>query len=182
MIHRTGFHRDNFGSLLNTFDLCGTFVEIGALYGGNAKPILRHWLGKQMFLVDPWAPQPADIYKEDQDWMKFDLGYEICKKLAEQDPRVKLIRLLSHQAVDQFDDGSLDCVYIDGNHCYEAVSQDIQLWFPKVKKGGILSGHDFYTYVDATHHTQVEAAVTEWAAEAQRDIMVGRCSSWLCFV
>ena len=41
------------------------------------------------------------------------------------------------------EDESLDFVYIDANHAYDWVVQDIELWYPKVKKGGILWGHDY---------------------------------------
>jgi cephalosporin hydroxylase len=42
-----------------------------------------------------------------------------------------------------FENNSLDFVYIDANHAYNYVVQDIELWYPKVKKGGYLCGHDY---------------------------------------
>ena len=45
--------------------------------------------------------------------------------------------------VKTFEDGSLDFVYIDGNHYFEYVVQDIAFWSKKVRKGGIVSGHDY---------------------------------------
>ena len=42
-----------------------------------------------------------------------------------------------------FEDESLDFIYIDANHAYDFVVEDINLWFPKLKKGGIFSGHDY---------------------------------------
>jgi predicted O-methyltransferase YrrM len=53
------------------------------------------------------------------------------------------IRGVSKEVSQQFEDESLDVVFIDATHTYPAVKQDIQLWLPKVKKGGILAGHDF---------------------------------------
>jgi predicted O-methyltransferase YrrM len=47
------------------------------------------------------------------------------------------------EVVNQFEDESLDVVFIDLTHTYESVKQDIELWLPKVKKGGILAGHDY---------------------------------------
>jgi predicted O-methyltransferase YrrM len=55
----------------------------------------------------------------------------------------KSIRGLSSEAVSQFEDESLDVVFIDLTHTYESVKEDIGLWLPKVKSGGILSGHDY---------------------------------------
>ena len=54
-----------------------------------------------------------------------------------------MIRCTSEVGSDIFSDESLDFVYIDANHAYDFVKQDIELWWPKVKKGGWLCGHDF---------------------------------------
>ena len=47
------------------------------------------------------------------------------------------------EAVKDFKDNSIDFVYIDGNHTYDYVTQDITEWSKKVRKGGIVSGHDY---------------------------------------
>ena len=54
-----------------------------------------------------------------------------------------MIRATSEVAADIFADESLDFVYIDANHAYDFVKQDMTLWYPKVKKGGYLGGHDY---------------------------------------
>jgi hypothetical protein len=56
--------------------------------------------------------------------------------------RVEMLRTLSVEAAKQFEDNSLDFVYIDGNHMYYAVMEDLTVWFPKIKAGGILAGDD----------------------------------------
>ena len=53
------------------------------------------------------------------------------------------IRLPSTEASNLYADNSLDFVFIDANHSYEFVKDDIKHWYPKVKKGGILAGHDY---------------------------------------
>lgn len=73
---------------------------------------------------------------------------EINPKLLEMFERNKekplaLIAMPSVQAADLIADESLDMVYIDADHSYEAVREDILKWFPKVKMGGIFSGHDY---------------------------------------
>ena len=57
--------------------------------------------------------------------------------------RSVIVRKYSNQAVEMFKDNSLDFVYLDANHKYEEVKADIEMWFPKLKSNGIISGHDF---------------------------------------
>ncbi len=57
--------------------------------------------------------------------------------------KVTLIALESERASKLFPDHSLDCVFIDGEHSYEPVIRDINLWKSKVKSGGYLSGDDY---------------------------------------
>jgi hypothetical protein len=66
------------------------------------------------------------------------------------------IRTDSVSASKMYADESLDAVFIDADHKYESVVADILSWMPKVKKGGILSGHD---YIDC--HNGVIKAVNE---------------------
>ena len=54
------------------------------------------------------------------------------------------LHMASHAAAKKFEDESLDFVFIDADHHYDSVKQDIEVWWPKVKQGGILAGHDYY--------------------------------------
>ncbi len=58
-------------------------------------------------------------------------------------PELAFIRLRSSEAVKCIGDGTLDLVYIDADHGYQSVKEDIELWTPKVKKDGIICGHDY---------------------------------------
>jgi hypothetical protein len=53
------------------------------------------------------------------------------------------IKGLSEDAVKQFQDESIDVVFIDMCHLYECVKEDLQLWYPKVKYNGYIAGHDW---------------------------------------
>ena len=53
-----------------------------------------------------------------------------------------LMRMLFNEALAHFSDESVDLLHIDGLHTYEAVSEDFQNWYPKVKPGGIIIFHD----------------------------------------
>ncbi len=74
-----------------------------------------------------------------------------------------IIRKLSMDAVKDFEDESLDFVYIDADHAYKNVRDDIRAWTPKVRKGGIVSGHDYY--LTRAGNVGVIAAVNEYVKE-----------------
>jgi precorrin-6B methylase 2 len=69
--------------------------------------------------------------------------------------KIKTIVSLSHEASQYFDDKSVDVIFIDAGHSREAVMKDIDCWLPKMKKGGIMAGHDFNAWEG------VNKAVTE---------------------
>ena len=64
------------------------------------------------------------------------------------------------EAAERIPDDSLDFVFIDAGHSYEAVTADIRAWWPKVKVGGWFGGHDYHE-----HHPGVIRAVTERFSE-----------------
>jgi hypothetical protein len=90
------------------------------------------------------------------------------KRLAPY-PGIEIIKMLSHEAAALMPDGSLDFVYIDAEHTYAACLADLQLWSPKVRRGGIVSGDD-YRYRSTSGRTMqfagVDQAVDEFVAAA----------------
>lgn len=74
-----------------------------------------------------------------------------------------IIHDTSLNAAKDIEDGSLDFVFIDGEHSYKSVDEDIKAWTPKVRIGGIVSGHDYY--VTRTGNTGVIRAVDEYVLE-----------------
>lgn len=56
---------------------------------------------------------------------------------------VNIIKADTHQIYKQYDDESIDFLFIDANHTYEDMKQDLEFWFPKIKKGGLICGHDY---------------------------------------
>lgn len=114
-------------------------AEIGVYRGSYSRSLLTYCPGLKLYGIDSWADyrgyenyEPNDIldaYAKAQESVK---GFD-CK----------LIKGWSNEVVRQFDDESLNFVFIDGDHTYEHVVEDIALWSKKVRKGGIVYGHDF---------------------------------------
>lgn len=71
--------------------------------------------------------------------------FEIAKENLDF-PNVQLFRVNSLEGAALFDPGTLDLVFLDGNHRYNAVKADIIAWLPKVKDGGTLAGHDIVSW------------------------------------
>ena len=68
-------------------------------------------------------------------------------------------------AISQFEDNSLDFVYIDGNHAYDYVLEDCREWSKKVRHGGIVSGHDYTTRKHVNVGLDVKKAIDQFIQE-----------------
>lgn len=125
-------------------------VEIGTDQGEYAEYLLKTIPNLRLTCIDPWkaeAYEPAEQPEscEDQDF--FDKRYqETLNRLEKINATWSIVRKTSMECVNKFEDNSLDFVYIDGNHDFLNVTQDIHYWLKKVKPGGILSGHDYVRY------------------------------------
>ena len=111
-------------------------AEIGVERGKNSESLLKELNIEKIYLIDVW-----DVYEGiDHIWSKENYNYVLRK--FKNDKRVKVIKDYSENVIENIEDNSLDFIYIDANHDYDYVLQDIELWFPKLKKYGILAGHD----------------------------------------
>jgi hypothetical protein len=120
----------------------GRGVEVGVFMGQYSREILEVW-GGTLYMVDVWRPL-GEEYKDYSNMENHSEAYaETMGEIKGMEDRGIMIRSTSKVASEIFPDESLDFVYIDANHAYDFVKEDIGLWYPKVKKGGILSGHDY---------------------------------------
>jgi len=116
-------------------------VEIGTAQGWFAQKICQRVPLVKLFCVDPWIIY--DEYPERKKQKRLDEQYENAKeRLAPYN--CELVKSFSRDAVKNFEDDSLDFVFIDANHSFEYVIEDIALWSKKVRSGGMISGHDFW--------------------------------------
>ena len=127
-------------------------VEIGCYIGESTELFASHHKCKEITAIDPWKNgyDPTDSASEKRNMDIVEKDFD--ERMAKYDNVIK-IKSKGSDAVDDFEDESLDLVYIDGDHRYESVKQDIEDWLPKVKKGGYISGHDFDRVVRAIVET-----------------------------
>lgn len=135
-------NRSNFGYFLTHHNLTKMGVEIGTFKGEFAKQILNTWEGK-LYMVDQWRELGKEYMDISNHKNHESPLMDTVKNLKGFEDRAFMLRGKSSQIVNLFEDESLDFVYIDGNHEYSYVKEDIELWYPKVKKGGLVSGHDY---------------------------------------
>jgi hypothetical protein len=179
MIPQQVNHREALGFWLNILNLKGEMAEIGCARGSFARTVLSQWKGKKYHMIDPWKTQDADVYRERQpDTEEYEDQYQDCLALAKDDERVNVIRDFSLGASASFKKGQLCCAYIDANHSYAHVMADMDAWWPKVKVGGIMGGHDFRTKIDEGWWAEVDTAVKRWAGEHNQVFYVCPCTSW----
>jgi predicted O-methyltransferase YrrM len=172
-----------------------TGVEIGTSGGFYAGRIMKTVPNLKLYCVDPYitysdyveTPRPEDQTRQEE-------HLRIAKERL-KDFNVTFVRKTSRDAANDFEDNSIDFVYIDGNHSFEYVIEDIALWTKKVRKGGIIAGHDYWTSSEkrgkidykATPEQimklcQVEDAVNGWTKANQIKpwfiLIDDKCPSW----
>lgn len=119
-------------------------AEIGVESGAFSEILCKANPKLHLSCIDAWT-----TYRGYRDYTKPETiatFYENAQKTLSQ-YNTTLIRKFSMDAVKDFKDESLDFVYIDGNHTFQFVTNDICEWSKKVKPGGIIAGHDYHTYL-----------------------------------
>jgi predicted O-methyltransferase YrrM len=117
-------------------------VEVGSFMGRSSEVIA--FFCKELTCVDPWETaceieNYGEISKE-----RLIMAEGVFDEMNSRTNNIKKRKGFSLNCVKDFEDSTLDFVYIDGRHDYDSVMKDIVSWSKKVKDGGIISGHDFH--------------------------------------
>jgi hypothetical protein len=130
--------------MVQRFPSGSTFVEIGSWKGKSTSFMCVEIInsGKQ---IDFYCIDTFEGSIEHQNNPELPMLYDIFKSnMKPVEGYYKDLKMTSMKAVNRFENGSLDFVFIDGSHEYQDIKNDINAWLPKVKKGGVLAGHDYY--------------------------------------
>lgn len=114
-------------------------AEIGVFEGDFSEVLAKG--GFELYSIDPWLVY-EDYGTSDYTPMAEKRYQKTVRKLS-QYPNVHIVRKTSMDALAEFEDNSLDFVYIDANHQFKYIAEDIFEWWKKVKKGGVIAGHDY---------------------------------------
>lgn len=133
-------------------------AEIGVRAGGYSKTICEQVPGVELFSIDPWKAYNRLNQERQEAYYR-----QAMEALAPH--KAIIMRMPSLEAVDRFEDRSLDFVFIDGDHAFDEVMQDIIRWARKVRVGGIVAGHDYGNFPEVTMavHTYIQChRITPW--------------------
>lgn len=124
------------------------FVEVGTWRGRSAAymavEITKSGKAIDFYCVDTWRGSlDEELHQNDPAVMQDRLYEEFLENMRPVVGYFHPIRMLSVEAAKLFSDNSLDFVFIDAQHDYDSVYNDITSWLPKIKNGGIIAGHDY---------------------------------------
>lgn len=130
-----------------------TVAEVGVGFGTHAKYVLKTTSVDKLYLVDPTRYYPNDGFPEiimkcepEVPDNHFNELYDLVKnELTPWEDRYTWFRVPSLEVTnDQIADASLDCVFIDADHSYDAVKSDLSFWWNKIRVGGRMLGDDYW--------------------------------------
>jgi hypothetical protein len=166
-------------SIINKYGL-KIIAEIGVAFGGHLEKIMSDTATEKAYAIDPYflyesstdsfSYQEINYTQADYDNL-FKFASERLKKFGN---KVDFLRESSTDASKKIDDNYLDLVFIDAEHTFDALRKDIEAWFPKVKNGGIVSGHDY----NHGNFPDVKRLVDEWCEEKNYDLNIGEGYVW----
>ena len=135
------------------------FVEIGTDKGDFAEFLLTKSSCSKLICIDPYLKYEGyiDAMNERTGDVLFD---QTKSRFAKYENRIVFIRKFSYSASNEVTD-QVDFVYVDGNHSYKYVFQDLLTWYPKIKSGGILAGDDIYDFDDSLRNKEGDVHI-EW--------------------
>lgn len=150
-------------------------AEIGVFNGSNARRMFQNLNVETMYLIDPYLKYEG--YSKERFIFPF-LPKNFDKVMAnlEEYAEYAIPFQMTSEEASPYIPNNLDMVYIDGNHAYEYVKKDIELYAPKIKHGGLIGGHDI---IGNPLSDDIQRAVYEFAYANDYYVYVDSPDWWI---
>jgi len=156
-------------------------VEVGVHEGDHALSLLENLDMKKLYLIDPWEYY-GEYEKDTKGYMDVvitglpDAEKTCRRRMKKYENKAVIIKDFSSRCLEQIPN-NLDFAYIDANHSYKYIKEDMKNFWGKVKVGGIMGGHDYY---NGFHRIcdDVIRAVGEFAYENKIQLRVDSPDWW----
>ncbi len=153
-------------------------VEIGVLGGKNARSLLKYSDVKMLYLVDSYEGDYGIGQCGAYSQKRLDKESRKAKRrLRKYEDKITWIRKKSEDAINLIPN-NLDFVYIDANHFYDFVKKDIEMYYPKLKEGGLLAGDDF-PRCGKNRDSDVNKAVLEFIKKENLGLFTSLGEFWI---
>jgi hypothetical protein len=152
--------------MLNSFDKNLIIAELGVFEGEFSKRIKEICQPSKLYLIDLFDGHFGSGDKDGQNYHFVQLDDEMHKIIDhfKDCEEVYVIKNSTINFLNTLEDNYLDMVYIDADHSYNSVLEDLRLSYKKVKNGGLICGHDY------VEHTEAKAAVDQFCQETNLEI------------
>ena len=148
-------------------------AELGVFTGRFSDTILSICEPKELHLVDTWEGEISCTDENDETVVIPDMSvaYNGVRQKYSNNSLVTLHRMTSQKMLESFDNNYFDFIYIDADHSYNATLRELTDWYPKIKNGGWVCGHDYFQSTDYPW-VQCKRAIDEFATEYDGELIV----------
>ncbi len=115
-------------------------IEIGSYMGESTMLFASSQLFNKIYAIDPYIGDEPFNSLSNITWKDVKEQFNINTRFFNN---IELIQEYSQYTVSKFENKSIDFIYIDANHTYESVKNDLQLYLPKLKSNSVIAGHDY---------------------------------------
>jgi hypothetical protein len=186
------YHAGSFPFLLNQMGLTGQGVEIGVGSGEFTRPFLHGWKGKSWTVIDPWKPQPVDLWVDQQNNASTKVWAEqkaLFYRRMHGEKRLAVREETEQRAAKAISKASLDVVWLDANGSFTGMIAALERWWPKVKDGGVMAGgravNAFWGHPEAERNSwvAVRGALDWWCRKHNQSYFLTNDAvpSWIIF-
>ena len=115
-----------------------TGIEIGCYAGEDTEIFINSGLFETFYCIDPYNPDEKQFIGD-----QIKEAEQVFDKKFKNNKIIRKIKDYSWNVANNFQNESVDFIYLDGDFNYESIKKDLELYYPKIKKNGIISGHDY---------------------------------------